>query len=61
MLGAAGHPVAEPTGVSQRQAQAKVRTTPTTALGPNLNTFNLAASMDRLNAMRIATPADELA
>lgn len=60
---AAGGPaVAGPSVASPQQAQAKVQTSANrTVFGPNRSTFNLAASMDRFNAMRIVTPADELA
>jgi len=62
VLAAGGPAVAGPSVPSPQQAQAKVQTSANrTAFGPNLNTFNLAASMDHVNAMRIAPPADELA
>ncbi len=62
VLAAGGQPVTAPTAASQQQAQSKVQTTAArTTFGPNITGFNLAASMDRLNAMRLATPADELA
>jgi hypothetical protein len=63
VLSAAGQPVQAPLPPSAAMSRSAAggRSLFLASASPQLNRFDLAASMERLNALRLETPADELA